>query len=74
MWVYIPVYSKIFPLKQLKYYLALSKISKNSEEFIFRGLIRGKEFSLCTKQIKQQINKPISYSRIRENLDISNIV
>ena len=49
------------PLKQLKYYLALAKISENSEELIFRGLSRGKKFSLRTKK------KPISYSRIREN-------
>ena len=62
MWVYISAFSKICPLKQLKYYLALSKISENSEEFIFRGLSRGKKFSLRTK------NKPISYSRIRQNL------
>ena len=61
MWVYISASSKICPLKQLKYYLALSKISENSEEFIFRGLSRGKKFSLRTK------NKPISHSRIREN-------
>ena len=61
MWVYISACSKICPLKQLKYYLALAKISKNSEEFIFRGLSRGKKFSLRTK------NKAISYSRIREN-------
>ena len=46
----------VCPLKQLKYYLALSKISENSEEFIF-----SKKFSLRTK------NKPISYGRIREN-------
>ena len=61
MWVYISASSKMCPLKQLKYYLALSKISGNSEEFIFRGLSRGKKFSLRTK------NKPISYSRTREN-------
>ena len=55
--------SKISPLKQLKYYLALAKISKNLEEFIFRGLSRGfeKKISLHTKNI------PISYSRSREN-------
>ena len=34
MWVYIPASSKICPLKQLKYYLALWKISESSEEFI----------------------------------------
>ena len=61
MWVYISASSKTCPLKQLKYYLALAKISENSEELIFRGLSRGKKFSLRTK------NKPISYSRIREN-------
>ena len=61
MWVYISASSKICPLQQLKYHLALSKISENSEEIIFRGLRRGKNFSLRTK------NKPISYSRIREN-------
>ena len=43
MWVYIPVSSKICLLKQLKYYLALSKISENSEEFIFADLSRGKK-------------------------------
>ena len=53
---------KIFSLKQFKFYLALSKISKNSEEFIFRSLSRDKKFSQCTR------NKPISYSRIREVL------
>ena len=57
MWVYIPAPSKICSLKQLKYYLALSKISENSEEFILRGLIRGRKFSLRTKQINKQINK-----------------
>ena len=41
--------------------LALSKISENPEEFVFRGLSRGKKFSLRTK------NKRISYSRSREN-------
>ena len=61
MWVYISASSKICPLKQIKHYLALSKISENSEEFIFRGLSKGKKFSLHTK------NKPISCSRIREN-------
>ena len=61
MWVYISGSSKICALKQLKYYLALSKISENSEEFIFKRLSRGKKFSLRTK------NKPVSYSRIREN-------
>ena len=54
MWVYIPVSSKICPLKQLKYQLALSKISQKSEEFIFRGLSRGKKFGLRTKQINKQ--------------------
>ena len=61
MWVYISASSKICPLKQLKYYLGLSKISENSEEFIVRGVRRGKKLSLRTK------SKPISYSRIREN-------
>ena len=61
MRVYISASSKIFPLKQLKYYLTLAKIPENSEEFIVRGLIRGKKLSLRTK------NKPISYSRIQEN-------
>ena len=42
--------SKICPLKQLKYHLVLSNISENSEEFIFRGLTRGKKFGVCTKQ------------------------
>ena len=60
MLVYISASSKICPLKQLQYYLALAKIPENSEEFIFRGLSRGKKFSLRTKI------KPISYSRIRE--------
>ena len=32
MWVFISVSSKICPLKQLKYYLVLAKISENSEE------------------------------------------
>ena len=59
MLVYISASSKICPLKQLQYYLALAKIPENSEEFIFRGLSRGKKFSLRTKI------KPISYSRIR---------
>ena len=49
MWVYIPASSKICSLKQLKYYLALSKISENSEEFIYGGLGRGKIFSLRRK-------------------------
>ena len=53
MWVYIPVSSEICPLKQLKYQLALSKISQKSEEFIFRGLSRGKKFGLRTKQINK---------------------
>ena len=61
MWVYISASSKICPLKQLKYYLALAKTSENSEEFIFKGLSRSKKFSLRTK------NKTISYNRIREN-------
>ena len=61
MWVYISASSKICPLKQLQYYLALIKIPENSEAFIFRGLSRGKKFSLRTR------NKPISYSRIRVN-------
>ena len=61
MLVYISASSKICPLKQLQYYLALAKIPENSEEFIFRGLSRVKKFSLDTK------NRPISYSRIREN-------
>ena len=61
MRVYISASSKIFPLKQLKYYLTLAKIPENSEEFIVRGLSRGKKLSLRTK------NKPISYSRIQEN-------
>ena len=58
MWVYISASCKLCSLKQLKYYLALYE---NSEEFIFRGLSRGKKFSLRTK------NKPILYSRIRQN-------
>ena len=41
---------KICPLKQLKLYLGLSKISENSEEFIFRSLSRGKKFS-CAIEI-----------------------
>ena len=53
MWVYIPASSKICSLKQLKYYLALSKISENSEEFIFRGLISGRKLRLHTKQINK---------------------
>ena len=53
MWVYIPVSSKICPLKQLKYCLALSKISENSEEFIFGGLSRDKKFGLRAKQINK---------------------
>ena len=57
MWVYIPAPSKICSLKQLKYYLALSKISENSEEFIYSGLSRGKIFSLRTKEVRKQINK-----------------
>ena len=61
MWVYISASSKICPLKQLQYYLALTNITENSEEFLFRDLSRGKKFSLRTQ------NKPISYSRIREN-------
>ena len=61
MWVYISASSKICPLKQLQYYLALVKIPENSDEFIFRGLSRVKKFTLGTK------NRPISYSRIREN-------
>ena len=59
--VYISASSKTCPLKQFQYYLAFAKIPENSEEFIFRGLSRGKKFSLRTK------NKSISYSRIREN-------
>ena len=47
MWVYISASSKICPLKQLQYCLALAKIPENSEEFIFRG--RVKKFSLGTK-------------------------
>ena len=54
MWVYISASSKMYPLKQLKYYLALVKISENSEEFIFRGLSTGRKFSLRIK------DKPIS--------------
>ena len=42
MWVYISLSSKICPLKQIKFYLALSKTSENSEEFISRSLSRGK--------------------------------
>ena len=42
--------SKICPLKQLKYHLVLSNISENSDEFIFRGLTRGKKSGVCTKQ------------------------
>ena len=61
IWVYISASSKICPLKQLQYYLALTNITENSEEFLFRDLSRGKKFSLRTQ------NKPISYSRIREN-------
>ena len=49
MWVYISASSKICPLKELKFYLALPKISENSEEFIFRSLTRGKNFRLCTR-------------------------
>ena len=49
MWVYISASSKIFPLKQLQYYLALAKIPENSEEFIFRGLSRGKN-SACAQE------------------------
>ena len=51
MWVYIPATSKICFLKQFEYYLALSKISENSEEFIFRDLSRGKNSSLRKKSI-----------------------
>ena len=61
MWVYISASSKICPLKQFQYYLALAKIPENSEEFFFRGLSKGKKFSLHTK------DKPISYNRIREH-------
>ena len=61
MWAYISTSSKIYPLRQRKYYLTVAKISKNSEEFMFRGLSRGKKFSLHTKY------KPISYSRIHGN-------
>ena len=61
MWVYISASSKICPLKQFQCYLALAKISENSEEFFFRGLSKGKKFSLRTK------DKPISYNRIREH-------
>ena len=49
---YIPASQKKkkISLNQLEYYLALSKTSENSERFIFRGLSRGKKFSLRTKQ------------------------
>ena len=47
MWVYIPISIKICPVKQLKYYLALSKIFENSVEFNFRGLSRGKKFGFA---------------------------
>ena len=40
----------------------------------FRGLLRGKKFGLRTKQINKWINKPISYSRVRENWGKSKIV
>ena len=46
-------FSKICPLKQFKYYVAFSKISENSEEFIFRSLSRGKNFDSHTKQINK---------------------
>ena len=61
LWVYISASSKICPLKQLQYYLALVKIPENSDEFIFKGLSRVKKFTLGTK------NRPIPYSKIREN-------
>ena len=50
MWVYISAFHKTFLLKQLIYYLALSKISEKSEEFIFRGLSRGKKVQLAHKK------------------------
>ena len=53
IWIYIPTSSKICPFEQLNYYLALSKISKNSKEFIFKGFSRCIKFSLRTKQINK---------------------
>ena len=52
VWAYISSSSKICPLKQLQYYLALAKVPENSEEFIFRGLSRGKN-SVCAQKLNR---------------------
>ena len=64
MWFYIPASSKICQLKQVKYYLALSKISKNLEAFMimmncFCGMVdRRKVFSLISSQYHCQRFSP----------------
>ena len=50
MWVTSQLLVIFFPLKQLKYYLILSKISENAQEFIFRSLSRGKKNQFAHKK------------------------
>ena len=64
MWVYISASSKICPLKQFQYYLALAKIPENSEEFFFRGLRKGKKFSLGTKDIREHFIKVLKAANL----------
>lgn len=49
MLVYVSASKKLFPVKQLKYCVTLSKIYNNLTEFIFRVLSKGKNSNFIQK-------------------------
>ena len=61
IWIYVSS-SHMCPVKHLIHYLKQVNIHKNSSEYFFRALLKGKKSWLCKK------NKPISSTTICESL------
>ena len=61
MYIYISSFKSICPIQQLTSCLDLSKINKNSDEYIFRDIFIGKVSKLRKRNI------PMSYARIQDN-------
>ena len=53
--------SELCPVKNLEIYLSLANIQFDSDEYIFRNIVRFKDHFELRKE-----NKPLSYTRIRE--------
>ena len=61
IYIYISSFKAICPIQQLTSCLDLSKINKNSDEYIFRDIFIGKVSKLRKRNI------PMSYARIQDN-------